>query len=100
MNWTWTWSGHCFGYWDGEDLWTHGGKHIGRRKGSEIFSPKGIYIGELMGNGRLVTNKAKAAQRNIVFMPSTVRDAQLPPADQSSLSLYTGFQDFPRADEF
>lgn len=100
MNWTWTWSGRCIGYWDGDDLWTHKGKHVGRRRGREIFAPTGIYMGELMGNGRLAANKTKVAQRTRVFKPMDAREAQLPPADYAALSLYTGLDDFPRVEDF
>src|ERR1700748_3617457 len=60
VDWTWTWSGCSFGYWLDDDLGTYHGKHVGRRSLTHIHAPNGRYLGEVMGNGRLVTNKAKA----------------------------------------
>jgi hypothetical protein len=39
MDWLWTWGGTCFGYRDGDDLWTHGGKHVGRFEGEKSLVP-------------------------------------------------------------
>jgi hypothetical protein len=100
MIWAWTWSGQCFGYWDGDDLWTHHGKHIGRRSQNEIFGPQGWYVGEVMHNGRLSTNKAKAARQGSRYTPSAARAARDIPHHDEQLIPYLGFQDFPHPDEF
>lgn len=100
MEWAWTWSGQCFGYWQEDDLWTHGGKHVGRRTGDDIFSPMGLYLGEVMPNTRLVTNNAKAAHKSIVFKPHAVQAAQQIQVNVATLALYMGYQDFPHPDGF
>ena len=96
----WTWSGQHFGAWDGDDLWTHHGKHVGRRRGADIYAPTGLYIGELMGNGRLKVNKAKAAERGLAFVPSPVREKSPPQRPLEGLPLYRGYEDFPHPDLF
>ena len=99
LRWVWTWSGRCFGYWEGEDLWTLTGRHVGRRRGSDVFSPIGRYVGEIMSNGRLITNKAKAGITGITFKPFAMREAQPAPKDSGALLSYRGYQDFPHHDE-
>ena len=96
----WTWSGRHFGAWDGDDLWSHHGKHVGRKKGTEIYAPTGLYLGDLMGNGRLKVNKAKAAQRGPGFVPSAPREKSTLQAPLLSLPIYLGFEDFPHPDFF
>jgi hypothetical protein len=99
MRWTWTWSGQCFGYWEGDELWTHGGKHVGRRAGNDIFGPTGRYLGEVMGDSeRLITNKARAAQKGVPFKPREAKASQQIQANTVALTLYKGYQDFPHPD--
>ncbi|HEX2667733.1 MAG TPA: hypothetical protein VHP13_05120 [Gammaproteobacteria bacterium] len=98
MDWTWTWSGQCFGYWMGNDLWTYSGRHVGHRAGDEIFSPTGRYLGEVMQNGRLVTNKAKAGHTGNTFKPRAARTPRPIQAGMSALTIYKGYQDFPHPD--
>lgn len=94
----WTWSGQHFGAWDGDDLWSLNGRHVGRKKGSDIFAPAGFYLGEVMSNGRLKVNKAKAAQRGPAFVPSAPREKSLPEAPLPGFALYRGYEDFPSPD--
>ena len=47
MEWVRTWGGKCFGYIDGEDLWTYGGKHIGKRYDDEFYGPDGRYLARI-----------------------------------------------------
>jgi hypothetical protein len=100
LKWAWTWSGQCFGYWDGDDLWAYHGRHVGHRTGSDIFGPTGRYLGEVMHNDRLITNKAKAAHTNGLFTPSSVRQAQQIQLNGAAHALYKGYQDFPHPDLF
>lgn len=100
MEWAWTWSGQCFGYWQENDLWTHHGKHVGRRTGNDIFSPTGRYLGEVMPNARLVTNNAKAAHKGITFKPHAAQALQAIQQNIVTLALYKGYQDFPHPDLF
>lgn len=99
VDWTWSWSGRCFGYWIGPDLWTYGGKHVGRRRGPEIFAPGGRYLGEIM-NSRLVTNNTKAVDRGVPFRAEAARAWLTPPPDLPHLTIYQGYQDFPRCESF
>lgn len=100
MKWTWTWTGRFFGYWDGSDLWTYHGKHVGRRNGLEIYGPHGRYLGETLGDTRIATNKAKAAQRGPSFIPLPPREPQVPQSDLEAFPLYKGFEDFRRPEDF
>lgn len=99
MEWTWTWSGLCFGYWIEYDLWTYQGKHVGRRYGTHIYGPNGRYLGEIMSNGRLITNKAKAGLKGAIFVPGLARKAEPPRPDSEGRTPYTGHEDFPHPDE-
>ncbi|HSN18728.1 MAG TPA: hypothetical protein VLV87_11045 [Gammaproteobacteria bacterium] len=94
------WSGGHFGFWDGDDLWSHHGKHVGRRRGSEIYAPAGRYLGESMANGRLTTSKAKAGQFAPSFVPHTPREKSTPEPAQDTYTLYLGYEDFPHPDLF
>lgn len=95
MNWTWTWSGRFFGYWDGHDLWSYHGRHVGRRHGLEVYAPNGRYLGEVMGNDRLAINKAKVALLGPTFIPQAGRETTSPQPDLlDDFPLYTGFDDF------
>jgi hypothetical protein len=97
--WVWTCSGRCFGYCEGDDLWTLAGRHVGRRDGPDVFGATGRYLGELMSNGRLITNKAKAGITGITFKPAALREAVAAPVDGAALIIYRGYQDFPEHDE-
>lgn len=100
MDWVWTWSGQCFGYWIEADLWTHYGKHVGRRMGAEIYGPTGRYIGELTNDGRLITTKSKAGLDGPIFVPSETRPPETRPLDSKRHPLYWGHTDFPPPGEF
>lgn len=95
-----TWSGRHFGFWEGDDLWSHHGKHVGRKRGTDIFGPTGRYLGEPMGNGRLMVNKAKAALVGPVFVPSAPREKAAAETSLDTYSLYLGYEDFPNPDLF
>lgn len=95
MKWVWTWSGRSFGYLDGNDLWTYLGRHVGRRADSDIYSPTGRYLGEVMNNGRLAMNKARAADRGPGFTRLPSREATQPLLDAAGQPAYPGYQDFP-----
>lgn len=94
MNWKWTWSGRCFGYWDGYDLWARSGRHVGRRHGQEIYAADGRYLGELMDNGRLARNQAKASLMGPAFVRLAPKSPPLSPPNVDGLPLYAGFEDF------
>lgn len=95
-----TWSGLHFGTLEGDDLWSHHGKHVGRRHGSDIYAPNGRYLGELMSNGRLKVNKAKAALLGPGFVPAPPREKSARGISCEGLAFYLGFEDFPHPDLF
>jgi hypothetical protein len=37
MDWFWNWGGECFGYREGDSLFTYFGKEVGRFDGEEIL---------------------------------------------------------------
>lgn len=82
----------------GNDLWTYSGRHVGHRTGDEIFSPTGRYLGEVMQNGRLVTNKAKAGHQGNTFKPRPPRAPRPLEPSKNALTIYKGYQDFPHPD--
>lgn len=98
MKWAWTWSGYFFGYWIDDELWTFKGKHVGRRHGTHVHAPNGRYIGEVMSNGRLVTNKAKAGMIGPIFVPAAARGTEQRLPDSEGRPPYTGHEDFPHPD--
>lgn len=64
MQWVWTWGGQCFGYRDGDHLWTHDGRHVGRFDGDQVYGRgDGSYLGVVMSNDRLITNTSKKSWR-------------------------------------
>ena len=75
MQWLWTWGGICFGYREGDDLWTHDGQHVGRFRDNEVYGRDGRYLGELVNGDRLITNKAKSSSRQSGFSPSGRRNS-------------------------
>jgi hypothetical protein len=48
MDWFWNWGGECFGYRDGDSLFSYFGKEVGRFDGEEIYGSNGRYLGEVM----------------------------------------------------
>jgi hypothetical protein len=47
MDWFWNWGGECFGYRDGESLFTYFGREAGRFDGEEIYGSNGRYLAEV-----------------------------------------------------
>ena len=66
MIWMWTWSGKCFGYLDGEDLYTYSGKHVGKLQGTDIYNPQGRYLGEVMNDTWLITCNASVVPHGVL----------------------------------
>src|SRR5262250_2901719 len=42
MDWFWNWGGECFGYRDGDRLFTYFGKEVGRFDSEEIYGSNGV----------------------------------------------------------
>lgn len=95
MNWLWTWGGVCFGYRDGDNLWTHDGRHVGRFVGSEVYASNGVYLGEVRNNNRLITNRAKTGWRKNGFARLGNRAGYARYANYAGYAMYAGFEDFP-----
>ena len=98
MNWLWRWGGKCFGYRDGDDLFTHRGRQAGRFHGDEVYGADGRYLGEFM-SGRLITNRSKASWRKAGFTP-VLRGSYAKYADYVGYAMYAGHEDFPSPDTF
>ena len=41
MDWFWNWGGECFGYREGDSLFTYYGREVGRFDGEGIFGSNG-----------------------------------------------------------
>lgn len=95
MNWIWTWSGICFGYFDGDDLIAHDGRHVGKKaEDGNIYSPQGRYLGEVMSD-RLLTNLAKKNWPGFAFAPYGPRGGSARYVNYAGYAMYAGFEDFP-----
>jgi hypothetical protein len=97
-SWLWTWGGACFGYRQGDSLFTYGGKETGRFHGTEVYGADGRYLGELSSASdgeRLITNVYKKSRTMNAFSP-THHDSFSKPADRQEEPLYSGHEDFPR----
>jgi hypothetical protein len=46
----------CFGYRDGDNLWTHDGRHAGRFVRNEVYDRNGAYLGEIMSSNMSVAD--------------------------------------------
>jgi hypothetical protein len=98
MKWLWTWSGSCFGYRDGNDLWTHDGRHVGKFYDSEVYDATGNYLGELRGESRLITNSSKTGRRKPPFARRGSRGAYSRYSPYAAYAMYAGYTEFPDAD--
>ena len=69
MNWFWNWGGECFGYRDGDSLFTYFGREAGRFDGEEIYGSNGRYLGEVVSDNRLITSLSKRSWVRGSFAP-------------------------------
>jgi hypothetical protein len=95
MVWLWTWGGECFGYRDGEDLWTHDGRHVGRFGGDVVYDRTGAYLGEVMSENRLITRRGAQSMRGFSFSPWARRTAYVKYVNYVGYVMYAGYEDFP-----
>lgn len=100
MKWVWTWGGICFGYLEGENLWTIEGKHVGKLRRDVIFGADGHYLGELRNGNRLITHVAKQNQANAPFVPYTSKPSSAQYANCAALEMDGGYEDFPSPERF
>ncbi len=47
MDWFWNWGGECFGYRNGDSLFTYFGREVGRFHDDEIYGSNSRYVGEV-----------------------------------------------------
>jgi hypothetical protein len=92
--------GKCFGYLDGDDLWTYDGKHVGKLQGDDIYGSDGKYLGELMHDHRLITNRSKKSWRGYSFVPYANRVGYVKYVDYVGYVMYAGYEDFPPPEAF
>jgi hypothetical protein len=59
----------CFGYRDGDNLWTSNRKHVGRFHGDAIYGSDERYLGERHNQNRLIVHRSKSAWRKCRFAP-------------------------------
>jgi hypothetical protein len=95
----WTWSGHDFGYRDGDELWTYDGRHVGHFYGTEVFAPDGRYLGELQRDDHLITRIVKRPmRRRRAFTPLPDRPARPTFIGFGGFPIPVGYEDFPDPD--
>jgi hypothetical protein len=97
MDWLWNWGGECFGYREGESLFTYFGKEIGRFDGEEIFGNNGRY-----GRGHERPPDHEAVQEKLgegSFGPRR-SGSYARYANYAGYAMYAGYEDFPRPGSF
>jgi len=99
MDWFWNWGGECFGYREGDSLFTYFGKEVGRFDGEEIFGSNGRYLGEVMNDNRLITNRSKKSWVRGSFGPRR-SGSYARYANYAGYAMYAGYEDFPAPDSF
>ncbi len=94
--WLWTWAGECFGYREGDNLWTHDGKHAGKfHGGDEVYDSHGRYVGEVADIHRLIADSAKNWKWMPSFMPLAKRIPREFHASRPPLPMCDDHKDFP-----
>lgn len=99
MDWFWNWGGECFGYRDGDSLFTYFGKEVGRFDGEEIYGSNGRYLGEVMSDNRLITSRSKKSWVRGSFGPRR-SGSYARYANYAGYAMYAGYEDFPTPDTF
>ena len=100
MTWLWTWGGICFGYREGDALWTCSGHHVGHFHGDEVYgTTNGRYLGELMNENRLITNRSKSSWNRGASGSYGPRGPYARFANYAPYAMYAGHEDFPAPDD-
>jgi hypothetical protein len=99
MDWFWNWAGKCFGYRDGESLFTYFGKEAGRFDGEEIHGSNGRYLGEVMSNNRLISSRSKKGWARGSFAART-GGSYARYGNYVGYVMYAGYEDFPGPGNF
>ena len=87
--------GKCFGYREGDELWTYDGRHVGHFNGDDLFASDGRYLGEIMNGDRLITDRRKKNLRSGWFTPYGKRVAFVKYVDYVGYVMIVGYEDFP-----
>lgn len=91
-----TWSGHYFGYREGDDLWTYEGRHVGKFYGNEVFDPEGRYLGEIRNGYYLIRDSRKMTVIRGRFTPREKRPETVKHLEHMGFVVPSGYQDFPK----
>lgn len=59
MDWFWTWADECFGYRNGDSLFTYLGLEVLKFNGDKIYGSDKRYLGEVKNDNRLITSRSK-----------------------------------------
>ena len=95
IDWLWTCRGECFGYRQGDALFTYDGRQVGQfAEGDEIYGRDGRYLGEISRTGRLITNASKKTWTRAGFSP-TAGNRFSKNNDVSPNEIRPGYEDFP-----
>jgi 4-fold beta flower protein len=100
LEWLWTWGGACFGYREGDDLYTYDGRHVGHFVEKVVYGRNGLYLGEIRGRNRLVRKRANASWKQPSFNPRPRRPGQPRYVAYSGYPLDVGDDDFPPPESF
>jgi hypothetical protein len=95
----WLWNCECFGYREGDNLFTYFGHEVGRFDGEEIFGSNGRYLGEVMSDNRLITSRSKKSWVRGSFGPRR-SGSYARYANYAGYAMYAGYEDFPGPDSF
>jgi hypothetical protein len=91
-----TWTGHYFGYKDGDDLWTYEGRHVGKFNGFDAFDPSGHYLGEIRNGFYLIRDTRKIAINRGSFSPRENKPPTIKHVEHMGFAIPNGYEDFPK----
>jgi hypothetical protein len=99
MDWLWTWGGECFGYRNGDSLYTYFGREVGRFHDDKVYGSDGRYLGESKNGNRLITNTSMGHGIRGSFA-ARVGGSYARYASYAGYAMYAGYEDFPGPDSF
>ncbi len=95
MTWFWTWSGKCFGYRSGDNLFTTSGNNVGYFVDEEVYAcDDGRYLGEIKNDKFLITNQSKKHNQHSP-RAQVVGGSYAKYVDYVGYVMYAGYEDFP-----
>jgi hypothetical protein len=99
MDWFWNWGVECFGYRDGDRLFTYFGKEIGTFDGEEDYGSNGRNLGEVMNDNGPITSRSKKSWVRGSFRPRA-GGSYARYANYVGNLMYAGNEDFAAPDSF